>query len=214
MKFVGLGVGLAAIAGTIWIGYGTYQVSAAADFDQSLGQVVNQVDRVGTSLNDAGTYVEREVIGVDVKAIGDIGLLIDEWKPRYADAITAYNRFSASIDSATAQAQAYFEAQSALTAQYNNPLRRAQAEGRDEDEYERYLLWKADAEDKLELSLAILRRFEDMDIDLEKSRLASELTFEMAQFSNVPDEILGLSQQLAQFQIASQNVRDAIGGGF
>ena len=59
MKFVGLGVGLAAIAGTIWIGYGTYQVSAAADFDQSLGQVVNQVDRVGTSLNDAGTYVER-----------------------------------------------------------------------------------------------------------------------------------------------------------
>ena len=214
MKLVGLGVGLAAVAGTVWVGYGTYQVSAAAEFDQSLGQVVNQVDRVGTSLNDAGTYVEREVIGVDVKAIGDIGLLIDEWKPRYADAITAYNRFSASIDSATTQAEAYFEAQAALTAQYNNPLRRAQAEDRDQEEYDRYLQWKSDAESKLELSLAILRRFEDMDTDLEKSRLASELTFEMAQFSNVPDEILGLSEQLEQFQIASRNVRDAIGGGF
>ena len=82
MQLVGLGIGLASAAGTAYTGYETVNASPAANFDQSLGQVVNQVDRMGTSLSDAGTYVEEEITEVDVKYITDIVPLIDQWKPR------------------------------------------------------------------------------------------------------------------------------------
>lgn len=214
MQLVGVGVGLASLAGTAFTGYEKVNASAAANFDQSLGQVVNQADRMGTSLNDAGSYVEQEITEVEVKYITDIGALIDQWKPRYSNAIAAYNRFGASIDTATELAEDYFEAQSALTERYNSPARREQARAQDQAEFDRFVEWRNSADQKLQLATAIMRRMEDMDIDLEKSRLSSELSSEFAQFSSIPDEILALSSELAGFQIASRNVRDAIDSEF
>ena len=198
----------------MWVGYGRVSASAAADFDQGLGQVVHQVDRMGTSLDETGSYVETELSNVDVRRIADIEQLINEWNPRYRSATLAYARFRASIDAAEALAEQYFEAQRDLTSRYNNPSRRAQAEESDAAEYARFQEWKDNANSKLELGLAILRRMSDMDTDLQKSLLTSELTIEFSQFSTVPDEILALSRELAQFQIASRNVREAIGTGF
>ncbi len=214
MQLVGLGIGLASAAGTAYTGYETVNASPAANFDQSLGQVVNQVDRMGTSLSDAGTYVEEEITEVDVKYITDIVPLIDQWKPRYSSAIAAYNRFAASIESATDLADAYFDAQSELTERYNSPARREQARAQDQAEFERFVEWRYSADQKLQLATAIMRRMEDMDIDLEKSRLSSELSSEFSQFSSIPDEILQLSSELAGFQIASRNVREAIDAEF
>ena len=214
MQLVGLGIGLASAAGTAYTGYETVNASPAANFDQSLGQVVNQVDRMGTSLSDAGTYVEEEITEVDVKYITDIAPLIDQWKPRYSSAIAAYNRFAASIESATDLADAYFDAQSELTERYNSPARREQARAQDQAEFERFVEWRYSADQKLQLATAIMRRMEDMDIDLEKSRLSSELSSEFARFSSIPDEILQLSSELSGFQIASRNVREAIDAEF
>lgn len=214
MQLVGLGIGLASAAGTAYTGYETVNASPAANFDQSLGQVVNQVDRMGTSLSDAGTYVEEEITEVDVKYITDIAPLIDQWKPRYSSAIAAYNRFSASIESATDLADAYFDAQAELTERYNSRARREEARARDQAEFARFVEWRSSADQQLQLATAIMRRMEDMDIDLEKSRLSSELSSEFARFSSIPDEILQLSSELAGFQIASRNVREAIDAEF
>ena len=214
MQLVGLGIGLASAAGTAYTGYETVNASPAANFDQSLGQVVNQVDRMGTSLSDAGTYVEEEITEVDVKYITDIVPLIDQWKPRYSSAIAAYNRFAASIESATDLADAYFDAQAELTERYNSRARREEARARDQAEFARFVEWRSSADQQLQLATAIMRRMEDMDIDLEKSRLSSELSSEFARFSSIPDEILQLSSELSGFQIASRNVRDAIDAEF
>ena len=214
MNIAGIGTGFLALAGTAFTGYETLNESPAADFDQSMGQVVNQADRMGTSLNDAGSYVEQEITEVDVKSITDIGTLISEWKPRYNNALAAYNRFDASIESATDLADEYFEAQAALTERYNSQSRLEEARARDQAEFARFIEWRNSAERKLQLATAIMRRMEDMDIDLEKSRLSSELSIEFAQFSSIPAEILALSDELSGFQIASQNVRTEIDAGF
>ena len=214
MNVVGFGAGIVTLATAALTGYGTLNASPAANFDQSMGQVVNQADRMGTSLSDAGTYVEEEITEVDVKYITDIVPLIDQWKPRYSSAIAAYNRFAASIESATDLADAYFDAQSELTERYNSPARREQARAQDQAEFERFVEWRYSADQKLQLATAIMRRMEDMDIDLEKSRLSSELSSEFSQFSSIPDEILQLSSELAGFQIASRNVREAIDAEF
>ena len=214
LKLLGYAVGLAAFAGIGFVGYETLEASAAEDFDQSLGQVVNQVDRMETALIETGEYVADEITQMDVRYVTDVEDLVNQWKPRYNRAINAFNRFAASIDAATVLSEAYFEAQSLLTERYNNPSRRAQARADDADEYQRYLEWEAEAQSKLELALAIMLRMEDMDIDIEKMQLASELSPEIAKFSSVPDEILELSRELARFQIASRNVRAAVGTAF
>ena len=214
MHIAGFGAGIVALAGTAFTGYETLNASPAADFDQSMGQVVNQADRMDNSLNDAGSYVEQEITEVDVKSITDIGTLIDEWKPRYSSALAAYNRFDASIESATERADEYFEAQAELTERYNSRARREEARARDQAEFARFVEWRNSANQKLQLATAIMRRMEDMDIDLEKSRLSSELSNEFSQFSSIPAEILALSNELAGFQIASQNVRSDIDSGF
>lgn len=214
MQLVGLGVGLVSVGGTAFTGYETVNASPAVNFDQSLGQVVNQVDRMETSLTDTGNYVAEEIVEVEVKYITDIGTLIDQWKPRYSNAIAAYNRFGASIESATDLADEYFDAQAELTERYNSPARREQARAQDQAEFERFVEWRNSADQKLQLATAIMRRMEDMDIDLEKSRLSSELSSEFAQFSTIPDEILQLSSELAGFQIASRSVRESIDSEF
>ena len=214
MNVVGFGAGVVTLATAAFTGYGTLNASPATNFDQSMGQVVNQADRMGTSLSDTGSYVAEEIVEVDVKNITDIGTLIDQWKPRYNRAIAAYNRFSASIESATDLADAYFDAQAELTERYNSRARREEARARDQAEFARFVEWRSSADQQLQLATAIMRRMEDMDIDLEKSRLSSELSSEFAQFSSIPDEILQLSSELAGFQIASRNVRDAIDSEF
>ena len=214
LKLLGYVVVLAACAGIVFVGYETLEASAAEDFDQSLGQVVNQVDRMESALVETGEYVADEIAQLDVRYVTDIEQLVNQWKPRYYRAIDAFNRFSASIDAATVLSAAYFEAQSLLTERFNSRARRAEARIEDAAEYERYLEWEAEAQSKLELALAIMLRMEDMDIDIEKMRLASELSPEIAKFSSVPDEILELSRELARFQIASRNVRASVGTAF
>ena len=47
-----------------------------------------------------------------------------------------------------------------------------------------------------------------MDTDLQKLKLSAEMTFDVGGFSDVPVEITDLEAELAEFQTASDNIRE------
>ena len=60
----------------------------------------------------------------------------------------------------------------------------------------------------------IVNRLSDMDTTLQKLKLRSDFSFDASGFSEVPSDIMALEEELAQFQIASDNIREAIASPF
>ena len=54
----------------------------------------------------------------------------------------------------------------------------------------------------------------DMDTDPTKVKLRSDFSFDADWFSEVPSDILALEEELAQFRIASDNIRETIASPF
>jgi len=174
--------------------------------------VTHQSAGIGGALGDARTFISDEA--ADIGQIADIDDLLDEWTPRFQGAQAAYRRFDAAIMVAEDSAEAYFVAQRALTERFHSQELRARAKAHDDAEFESYGQWRERAHGVRAEALEILNRLSDMDTTLHKLKLRSDLAFDVARFDAVPSDILALEGELAQFQLASDNLRESIASPF
>lgn len=193
---------IAVVVGLGLLAYGRFNTSAAAEFDESIIMVNHQTTQMSTSLAEAGSFVDS-----DISRITEFSTLLATWSPRFKTARTAYNKFDAAIVSAETRAEEYFANQRALTQRYHDPELRRAAESNDEIDYDLYSEWRNQAHRVREEALAIIRRLEDMDTDLQKLKLASEFSFDSNALQEVPVDILALEDELAHFKTASENIR-------
>ena len=200
---------VAVIAGIGWIAYGDFNTSEAAHFDASISMVNHQTGRMGESLDNTRTFVSTQI-----EQITDISTLIKKWTPGYSQAQTAYRKFDAAILSAEDMADAYFLAQRALAERYHSEELRSRAEADDEADFALYRQWRDSAHRVRSEALNIMNRLSDMDTDLQKLKLSSEFSFDAGGFNEVPSDILALGDELAQFQVASENIREITASPF
>ena len=204
---------VAVVAGVGWIAFGEVNKSEAAHADASFSMVNHQTGRMGESLDTARVFISTE-ISVDVGQITDLSTLLDEWSPRYQQAQTGYRRFDAAIIAAEDSADVYFAAQRALTDRFHNQELRTRARAEDDAEFRQYEQWQERAHGVRAEALEIMRRLSDMDTILRKLKLRSGFSFDVGGFSEVPSDILALEEELAQFRIASDNIREIIASPF
>ncbi len=192
-----------------WLIFGETRTSEAAHFEESVRMVHHQTERMSSTLVESGTVVRD-----DVSAVTDITELLNLWTPRYREATAAYKRFDAAIVLAEGQAQAYFESQRALTERYHDSAKKAQAQAHDDADYELYSQWRDRAHRARGNAKNILKRLDDVDIDLQKLKLSTEFSFDAGGFQDVPIEITNLEAELAEFQTASDNIREITASPF
>ena len=204
---------VAVVVGVGWIAFGEVSKSEAAHAEASFSMVNHQTGRMGESLNSAGTFISTE-ISADIGQIADISALLDEWSPRYEQAQIAYRRFDAAIIAAESSADTYFAAQRALTEGFHSEELRDRARADDDAEFGQYEQWRARARAVQAEALEIVHRLSDMDTTLQKLKLRSDFSFDAGGFSEVPSDILALEEELVQFRIASDNIRESIASPF
>ncbi len=204
---------VAVVTGLGWIAFGEVNKSEAAHADASFSMVNHQTGRMGESLDIARTFITTE-ISANIGQITDISTLLDEWSPRYQQAQIGYRRFDAAIIAAENSADAYFAAQRALTERFHNQELRTRARADDDAEFQQYEQWRERASGVRAESLEIMHRLSDMDTALQKLKLRSDFSFDVGGFSEVPSDILELEEELAQFRIASDNIREIIASPF
>ena len=188
-----------------WAFWGEVNTSEAAHFDQSATMVKRQTTGMSASLVDTGAFVETKV---KVSEIASLPVLMQEWKPLYKNAHSSYRKLESAVAAMEERAEEYFEAQRALTQKFHDPAGKARAQAVDESHYARYTQWKDQAHRIKEQSRSILNRLDDMDTELEKLKLMSEFTFDVAAFQSVPLEITVLDVELGEFRVASENIRE------
>ena len=204
---------VAVVVSVGWIAFGEASKSEAAHADASLSMVNHQTGGMSESLNRAGTFISTE-ISADVGQITDLSTLLEEWSPSYQQAQTAYRKFDAAIATAESSADAYFAAQGALTEGFHSEESRERAQADDDAEFAQYEQWRERARGVQGEALEIVHRLSDMDTTLQKLKLRSEFSFDASGFNEVPSDILALEEELAQFQIASDNIREIIASPF
>ena len=186
-----------------WLVFGEVRTSEAARFDESVNLVHHQTARISGTLADT-----RAVMKEDISSVTDISELLARWTPKYDAANAAYLRFHAAINLAEERAEAYFAAHRAFTERYHDPVRKAQRQAHDDAVYAGYVRWRDQAHRTRADARSILNRLDDMDTDLQKLKLSTEMTFDVGGFSDVPVEITDLEAELAEFQTASDNIRE------
>ena len=206
------------VAGFGWLVYGTTETSAAVQFDESINMVHHQTNRISTTLGDTGTFVNTEIAAAPSEqqnsAITSISELIGEWEPRYNEAKIVFRKFDSAIVAAEQRAEEYFISQRTLTERYHDPEKRARAQGYDDADYTLYEEWRDHAHRTRDHAQAIMVRLDDMDTDLKKLQLSSEFSFDGEVFREVPKAIFLLDQELEEFQLASDNIREITASPF
>ena len=204
LRLVATAVVITLVASVGWLAFSTVNTSATTNFQESIRMVSHQTMRMDTSLQQTSS-----VVITDVSTITGIHQLLEVWTPRYEQAVLAYAKFDAAIIAAEQQADAYFIEQTALTAKYNDPVLRAKRQVNDEMEYHRFGTWRDSAHQVRSNARRVLDRLEDMDTDLHKLKLTTEMSsaFNVSGFDDVPLEITALGAELSEFQVASENIR-------
>ena len=185
-----------------WLIYGERSVSEASQFRESIEMVDYQTGGVSNPIGNTGHLVER-----NIAEITDVAELIAEWTPRYQATKEAFKKFDLAIVAAEEQAELYFQSQSDLTAQLNDHDLRIRAQARDDAYEKQFLEWQVLAHHVRSQARTIILRLDDMDIELKKLELLSEMSFDAMGFREVPDEITALDLELEQFKAASENIR-------
>ena len=203
-----LGV-LASVCGASWLAYKQFIVSEASNAAEGFSIVNHQTDRMGKTLDQTKTFISR-----DVSKITNLDILLEEWSPRYRTAQMAFRRFDYAIIGAEGRAGEYFEAQRLLTESYHSSEARSRAMSEDASELSQYEQWKRRAHDTRVEARKIMNRLDDMNVTLLKLELRSDFSFDVSSFGEIPTEILALEDDLAQFQDASDNIRELISAPF
>ena len=185
-----------------WLIYGNVQSTEANSFDESVSMVQHQTTNMSIAVAETQATVKQ-----DIASVRDVVTLMDIWEPRFQDAQMAYQKFDSSIMVAEDRAEAYFDAQRLLTAQFNDVEQRSRAEAQDNRDHVLYSEWRGRAHATRDSAKAILNRLEDMDTNLQKLELRSNFAFDAASFADVPIALTELEEDLTQFEIATNNIR-------
>ena len=194
---------------------GTTQTEAAALSD-SVQLAENQAGSMGQALNNVSVFAslraptdgQPQTGGSGIAGVTNIDTLLALWEPRYNNAKASYPRLESAIAVAKGSAADYFAAQRAITERINDPgvkLRAQQDDGRD---WNLYRQWEERADAVLAEAHAIDLRLDDMDAGLRKLELRADFAFDTSSFSEVPAAIADLDQELADFQVASERIRE------
>lgn len=214
--------------------YGEGTRTAAASMAESVQLAQSQADNMTTALTSVSTVgnasteqivaqaeqgssqgvAAKIVAPVEVAEIANLDTLLIQWRPRYEAAKLAQAKFDASIANAKSRASGYFAQQRALTGSMQNPENRARAEREDEAEKLLYRQWEAQADTALRKAAEIIVQLDDMDANLKKMELRADFVFDTSAFVEVPRAIGELNQQLADFQVSSENIKVAAGSPF
>ena len=168
-----------------------------------------------TSVSTLGSSPERPARKTEsggVAEIADLDSLLSEWRPRYDEAKLAYTKFSASLTNTKSRVADYFAQQQALTEGMQDPENKAKARQQDEAEMLLYRQWQARADAALQTATEIVIQLDDMDANLKKMELRADFVFDMS--SSLPEVVIELNAQLADFQTSSDNIRAVSGSPF
>ena len=208
----------AAAAVIVYAGFALYggatQTEAAALSD-SVELAENQAGSMSQALNDVSMFASlRDPAGGQPQprssttaAVADINVLLARWEPRYNNAKAAYLKLDSAITVAKNSAAGYFEAQRAITERINDPGAKLRAQQDDDRDWDLYQQWAERADAVLAEAHAIGLRLDDMDASLRKLELRAGFAFDASSFSEVPAAIAELNSELADFQVASENIR-------
>ena len=175
----------------------------------STEQIVAQAEQ-GSSQGSA-TRIDAPV---EVAEIANLDTLLIRWRPRYEAAKLAHAKFDASVANAKSRASGYFSHQRALTRSMQNSDNRARAEQEDDAEMLLFRQWEAQADAALRKAAEIIIQLDDMDANLKKMELRADFVFDASAFVEVPQAIGELNQQLADFQVSSENIKAVAGSPF
>ena len=214
--------------------YGEGTRTAAANMAESVQLAQAQADNMTTALTSVSTVgnasasqiVRHAEQGsgqgtatkidapIEVAEIANLDTLLIQWRPRYEAAKLAHAKFDASIANAKSRAAGYFAQQRALTGSIQIPQNRARAEQEDDAEMLLYRQWEAQADAALRKAAEIIIQLDDMDANLKKMELRADFVFDTSAFVEVPQAIGELNQQLADFQVSSENIKAVAGSPF
>ena len=215
--------------------YGKATETEAAELSSSVELAENHADNMGRALNDVSMFASQSDPVLEQQQTGspatgraqpdspprgqqqtsipsvagtlDIQTLLARWEPRYEGAKLAYIKLESAISAAKTSAAGYFDAQRAITERINDPGAKMRAEQDDGRDWELYQKWAERADSVLAEAYAIGLRLDDMDAGLRKLELRAGFAFDASSFSEVPAAIADLNRDLADFQVASENIR-------
>ena len=197
--------------------YGGATQTEAAVLSDSVELAENQAGSMGQALDDVsafaslgGTVGGQPPPGSSATAgATDIHTLLARWEPRYYSARSAYLKLESAIGVAKSSAADYFAAQQTITERINDPGAKLKAQQDDERDMDLYRQWEERADAVLAEAHAIGLRLDDMDASLRKLDLRTDFVFDPSSFSEVPTAIADLNRELADFQAASERIRQA-----
>ena len=220
LKFILAAVATGVIGYIGWTIYAEGTRSASATMSESVYMAQNQARNMEMELTSVGTVgrsAKSKAIILEtgrVSEITDLNALLVEWRPSYASAKLAHAKFAASIANAKSQAADYFAQQQALTESMHDPENRVRAEQEDTAEMLLYRQWEARADAALKTATEIGYRLDDMDANLKKMELRADFVFDSSAFLEVPEDVLDLNRQLADFHTSSENIKAISGSPF
>ena len=135
------------------------------------------------------------------------------WAPRYAKAAQDYKVFAYRIHHAEKMAEEYFEVQSRLTSHITSPEVRARAESNDLLEREAYLEWRSQAFKTLSRARLIKQDLDDMNVIITKQVLSANFAALYQDFQELPQSMVELHADIAEFQKQSQEINATFGPG-
>ena len=204
---------VAVVVGVAWLAFIQASDSEAAHVNETFSLVNHQAEEVGDTLEGTGAFIDAELT-VHPSQMRDISALIDVWSPKHQKAETAYRKFDAAITAAEDSADAYFAAQRTLTERIQDQELGALARAEDDAEFSQYERWQDRAHGIRANALQIIESLRDMDASLQKLKLRSDFSFDGLQLNAIPSDIIALEQELSQFRIASDAIRNTIGSPF
>ena len=196
--------------------YGGATQTEAAVLADSVELAENQAGSMSHALNDVSTFASLDDTDGQPQSGSsatagtlDIHTLLARWEPRYGNARSAYTKLESAIAVAKSSAADYLAAQRAITERIHDPDAKLRAQQEDERDQDLYRQWQQRADAVLAEAHAMGLRLDDMDASLRKLELRADFAFDASSFSEVPTAIADLNRELADFQAASETIREA-----
>ena len=215
LKFIAISAAVATILYAGFVFYGGATQTEASALSDSVELAETQAGSMGQALDDVSAFASmRDTAnaqprpeGAEAAATTDIHTLLNRWEPKYKGAQSAYLKLESAITVAKSSAADYFTAQQAITDLINDPNVKLKAKQDDEKDLDLYRKWEERADAVLAEAHVISLRLDDMDASLRKLELRADFAFDASSFSEVPTAIADLNRELADFQVASQNIK-------
>lgn len=137
--------------------------------------------------------------------------LQNAWQPRYDKANRDYKVLAYRISHTEKMGSQYFETQARLTNSIIDPHQRERAAANDFHERESYLKWREQADQTLSQARLIKQDLDDMNVIITKQVLSANFTGLYHHFQKMPQSLLSLHAEIAEFQRRSDAITATFG---